>query len=589
MLYINEWTYKQLTERLFPNLKTKLHCQYKSRQPSRYIQVFIPNQDDDCLHYEYHIDSSSWEGYVELHFENDRGKGWNEKYQDLVNDLWNQTKNDESLKWESWGVGFRCRYVKKIDSLEDLEKGLSYMMDLFNPKIEAFTLKQPSKEPKDIPIVDDLAHEQSERVAVYTLTLESVLQQPLSIPNYQRIYCWEEQHVKCLLEDVFNHLETYKKNEVPYRLGTIILHHHDGKYDIIDGQQRLITLSLLLSEMGLLSCLLKEKLYSSQSLEYVAYNKFLIHNFIQHYKKIESEGETILAAIDFNVLVLQNTSLDLAYTFFSNTNSRGVRLTDYDLLKAHHLRYIPSANESQSMLAANVWNKMIEKGRVDEDSSEMPDYARTLDTYMYRLRRWMRKNECDESTNQYRIKREYEAAPVIDEIPPFCERFYFNEPIQGGTHFFSYVEQHLSKYHSFIQREEYLTLHNNMNWSSHLWYRDVIESLLFGYYLKFGEAYLSDALVVIMRIILQHRYDNKQARKASIVRYAGDSELILIIDQATSPTFFLAEARNIAKELSYPNIQEMRPIMHSMKTIATNISGALQENIVVKSFKNLNR
>jgi len=248
--------------------------------------VFIPNcEGDNRLHYEYHIDSSSWEGYVELHFENDSEKGWEEKYQDLVNDLWNQTQNDESLKWESWEKGFRCRYVKEINSLEDLEKGLSYMIGLFNPKIEAFTLKQPSKEPKDIPIVDNLAHKQSETVALYSLTLKNVLQLPLSIPNYQRIYCWEEQHVKCLLDDVFNHLETYKKQEVPYRLGTIILHNHDGKYDIIDGQQRLITLSLLLLEMGLCSCLLKEKLYSSQSLEYVAYNKFLIHNFVQHKSK----------------------------------------------------------------------------------------------------------------------------------------------------------------------------------------------------------------------------------------------------------------------------------------------------------------
>ena len=114
------------------------------------------------------------------------------------------------------------------------------------------------------------------------------------------------------------------------------------------------------------------------------------------------------------MLVLQNTSIDLAYTFFSNQNSRGVELTDYDLLKAHHLRYIPSTFELQSKHAAEVWNKMIEDGRSQSDQTTTPDYVRTLDTYIFRLRKWMRKKPCDDSTGNYRVKREYEAAPIVE-------------------------------------------------------------------------------------------------------------------------------------------------------------------------------
>ena len=187
------------------------------------------------------------------------------------------------------------------------------------------------------------------------------------------------------------------------------------------------------------------------------------------------------------------------------------------------------------------------------------------------------------------MKKEFEAAPIVDEIPPFGERFYFKEPIQGGTHFFSYVEQHVAKYRLFSVTEEYKILHYTIRGSSNQWYRDVIESILFCYYLKFGTYYLSDALVVIMRILLQHRYTSHRAIKSSIVKYAGDSELVLIIDQATSPTFFLAEARNIAKEFSYPKRQSMSPIMRSMRMKASNISKHLENNIVVESFKTLNR
>lgn len=393
--------------------------------------------------------------------------------------------------------------------------------------------------------------------------------------------------MKCLLDDVFEHVAT--NSTVPYRLGAIILHSHNGKYDIIDGQQRLVTLTLLLSELGIKTELLNEKFSSQASIEYVAYNKHLIKEYIQRHLNFHDYVGKLLNLLEFSVLVLQNTSIDLAYTFFSNQNSRGVELTDYDLLKAHHLRYIPTTFELQSQHAAEVWNKMIEDGRVENDSTSVPDYVRTLDTYIYRLRKWIRKKECDDSTHNYRVKKEFEAAPIVDEIPPFGERFYFKEPIQGGTHFFSYVEQHVAKYRLFSVTEEYKILHYTIQGSSNQWYRDVIESILFCYYLKFGTYYLSDALVVIMRILLQHRYISPRAIKSSIVKYAGDSELVLIIDQATSPTFFLAEARNIAKELSYPTRQSMSPIMRSMRMKASNISKHLENNIVVESFKTLNR
>ena len=279
----------------------------------------------------------------------------------------------------------------------------------------------------------------------------------------------------------------------------------------------------------------------------------------------------------------------MAYTFFSNQNSRGVALSDYDLLKAHHLRYIPSGNEGQARHAAEVWNQMIEEGRKEIEQNTQPDYVRTLDTYIYRLRKWMRKAECDDSTGNYRIKREYEAAPIIEEIPPFGEQFYFNEPIQGGPHFFSYVERHRHQYQAFCQTKEYKVLHTSMQGGSGEWYRDAIESVLFCFFLKFGIYYLAEALVVIMRIILQHRYTNSRAMKISIVRYIGDSDLVVAIDRATSPTFFLAEAMNKTKELFYPEHRNMTPIMRFMKRKARKINQGLRERIVVKSFKDLNR
>jgi uncharacterized protein with ParB-like and HNH nuclease domain len=79
----------------------------------------------------------------------------------------------------------------------------------------------------------------------------------LSIPDYQRIYCWEELSVSCLLNDLYNHLES-DRNQIKYRKGTVIMHNHNGQFDVIDGQQRLVTLAIFMRRLGVSTKLLKE-------------------------------------------------------------------------------------------------------------------------------------------------------------------------------------------------------------------------------------------------------------------------------------------------------------------------------------------
>lgn len=125
----------------------------------------------------------------------------------------------------------------------------------------------------------------------------------------------------------------------------------------------------------------------------------------------------------FSVLILTDSRLDLAYTFFSNENSKGVSLTDFDLLKAHHLRYVP--NEKQAEHLSEKWNTIITK--------KFTSLEATLSSHLFRLRRWMRKRDYD-LAEKLRTKEEYSAALIIPEIPPFGERFSFYEKTQDGTH-----------------------------------------------------------------------------------------------------------------------------------------------------------
>ena len=64
----------------------------------------------------------------------------------------------------------------------------------------------------------------------------------LAIPHYQRPYRWTTENVSQLLEDIF---DSYKKGKKQYRIGTVILHNNGETLDIVDGQQRTITFSLL--------------------------------------------------------------------------------------------------------------------------------------------------------------------------------------------------------------------------------------------------------------------------------------------------------------------------------------------------------
>ena len=168
---------------------------------------------------------------------------------------------------------------------------------------------------------------------------------------------------------------------------------------------------------------------------------------------------------------------------------------------------------------------------------------RTLGTHIYRLRRWMRKNESHEHYDTHYIQKEYQSAVTMPDIPPFGEKFDFYEKIQGGTHFFVYAETFIHRYLEFLKIKEVQILLNNLSWGSYLNYSDSIETVLFAYYLKFGCQYLAEALYCISQIMALHRYNsNRVANDGTGIRsYINDSELVLMIDQASSPTFFLGE------------------------------------------------
>lgn len=63
------------------------------------------------------------------------------------------------------------------------------------------------------------------------------------VPRFQRDYSWEEEQWEDLWQDM---LAVYQKQEPAHYLGYLVLQSSDDKnFRVIDGQQRLTTLSIL--------------------------------------------------------------------------------------------------------------------------------------------------------------------------------------------------------------------------------------------------------------------------------------------------------------------------------------------------------
>jgi uncharacterized protein with ParB-like and HNH nuclease domain len=80
-------------------------------------------------------------------------------------------------------------------------------------------------------------------------TLHTVFrEQRYEVPYYQRPYAWEEENAEDLFDDLLTAYQSARAGHDSYFLGSIVLFNSDetDRHKIIDGQQRLVTLQLLL-------------------------------------------------------------------------------------------------------------------------------------------------------------------------------------------------------------------------------------------------------------------------------------------------------------------------------------------------------
>lgn len=288
---------------------------------------------------------------------------------------------------------------------------------------------------------------------------QSINEINLSIPEYQRPYKWTAKNANQLLDDI---LDARNDNKEVYRVGTLILHHdEEGRYCVVDGQQRVITFSLLLKAM--------DPTLEIQFLEQnVSNNSFNIRNISSNYRALvrraDSLRETnkveyseIIEYVKNNceMIVVITTNISEAFQFFDSQNARGKKLYPHDLLKAYHLREMDDIDNMQIEKTVKVWEDM-DQGKLSALFSD----------YLYRIKEWVKGNRPSElnehnidifkgvsKRDNYPFAQYYKGAfSFADSINnsqlPFVTgihkltAFQIDSPIIAGTPFFDYTKHY---------------------------------------------------------------------------------------------------------------------------------------------------
>ena len=184
----------------------------------------------------------------------------------------------------------------------------------------------------------------------------------LVIPNYQRPYKWTAKNAIQLLDDI---VDAKNENKETYRVGTLILHQDkDSKYNIVDGQQRIITFSLALKALGADSISFLEQPLTN--------NPHNTRNIPNNFRTLERRANNIIdkrGREDLLNYIIKNCELIVvitkdiseAFQFFDSQNARGKKLYPHDLLKAYHLREMKDLDVAETEKVVKCWEDLDQK------------------------------------------------------------------------------------------------------------------------------------------------------------------------------------------------------------------------------------
>ena len=193
------------------------------------------------------------------------------------------------------------------------------------------------------------------------------------IPIYQRNYAWGDDEISSLLQDIKNACERNKEQDKNYYIGSLVVYCRDnGDFEVIDGQQRLTTLTLIMHYLDKLvfrNVSFEHRDESEQALSNLN-SKKLPSNFSQALKTIKkvidgwgnNKDEIVKFLLDkveiIRTEVPEGTDLN---HYFEIMNTRGEQLEKHEILKARLMEKLSEGIEQS--LFAKIWDACSDMSR----------------------------------------------------------------------------------------------------------------------------------------------------------------------------------------------------------------------------------
>ena len=285
--------------------------------------------------------------------------------------------------------------------------------------------------------------------------LSEIFSKNLKIPSYQRPYTWGTKSDLELFNDIF---KEYENNKNEYRIGSVILHQETENYNIVDGQQRLTTLTILLKLLGEENLPLLKQTFNPLS-----------YNSITNNHKILKQRVGLLrddAKVNFKNFILEKcTMVEIvvdnqpdAFNYFDSQNTRGKALEVHDLLKAYHLRHMADIDENKKVQIISAWE--------NENSNDIKEI---FSDFLFPIIRWQR-GECGldyskdhigtfkgvDCASSYNVTRYNKAAiKFLEKSDNFAyflnsqksSKFLLTQDLLSGKHFFYFTAHYLNLCH----------------------------------------------------------------------------------------------------------------------------------------------
>lgn len=278
------------------------------------------------------------------------------------------------------------------------------------------------------------------------ISVNELLNMELKIPEYQRPYKWTRKNVADLLNDIGTAIEDNRRpgyNGFRYRVGTVIIHNKNDdagnitERNIVDGQQRLITLSLIKRAL--------DPSFTNSLLEHEYKDKVSIGNISDNYRfilewksvnggKLEDYRgafENILEAV-----LIEVDDISEAFQLFDSQNTRGRELDPHDLLKAYHLREMNEYDFEKFNLVKR-WEE-IRPYRIRE----------LFSLYLYPILNWSRKEKSMAFTAQdidtYKGISSGCLFTYAERVKKAMPCFQIDQPFAAGGDFFRMVEHYIN-------------------------------------------------------------------------------------------------------------------------------------------------